>query len=518
MKNDIDLTKTLSTDLVMMFINQDVNSDKKKKAKIGERYYDGEHDIRDYKVYYVNDDNELVEDTDRSNIKISHAFFTELVDQKTQYLLSSDEEFVKSDKPELQSILNEYFGDKFKDELAELVSGASKKGFDYMYCRTNAEGKFEFKYADGMGVIEVRAKDNGNEEDDNDYIIYHYVDTQQTKKGVKEVVKIEVWDKEKTYYYQCTNGITGKVKKGDNGLILDPDAKINPRPHLVYKEGDKYYGNGFDFIPFWRLDNNRKQTSDLKPIKALIDDYDLMSCGLSNNLQDISEGIYVVKGFNGGSLTDLQKNIKTKKIVGVGKEGDVDIRTINIPYQARQAKLDLDEKNIYRFGMGLNTSGLKDANATTNLMIKAAYALLDLKCNKIETKVKSLLWEILKPVLKEINDENKTEYSAKDIYIEFKRETITNDTDNANVELLEAQKKQIEITTILSIASLIPDEIKIELIFEQLDLDYEEYKDAIEEANKEKRIDINSASETLANAPIEGDPIEEEVETTPANE
>lgn len=502
----LNINDSLKPDLILSLINQDMLSEKKKKAKIGDKYYDGEHDIRDYKVFYVDDDGRLVEDTNRSNIKISHPFFTELVDQKTQYLLSGSESFVKSDKPDLQKELDKYFGDDFKDEIAEQITGTSVKGFDYIYARKNEEDRLEFKYADGMGVIEVRAKENGNENDDNDYIIYHYLDTHRTKKGIEEVVKIEVWDKEKTYYYQKKSG---KLRKNETGLMLDPDARINPRPHIVFKEGDKYYGNGFDFIPFWRLDNNRKQTSDLKPIKALIDDYDLMSCGLSNNLQDISEGIYVVKGFSGTNLTELQQNIKAKKIVGVGAEGDVDIRTINIPYDARKTKLDLDEKNIYRFGMGLNTAGLKDTNATTNLMIKAAYALLDLKCNKLETKLKKMIRDLLDVVLKEINDANKSEYTQEDVYIEFERETITNDLDNANVELLEANRRNVEINTLLNLATKLPDETIMELIFEQLDLNYEDYKDLVEEKINEGKVDINAASEELANA-IE-EPIEEEV-------
>ena len=506
---------TLNPDLILSYINQDMLSDKKKKAKIGEKYYEADHDIKEYKVYYFNDEGELIEDTNRSNIKISHPFFTELVDQKAQYLLSGRDSYVKSDNAELQKELDKYFNDDFKDELQELVTGASTKGFDYIYGKKNADDRLEFSYADGMGVVEVRAKDNGNPDDDKDYIIYHYVDTQQTQKGIKEVVKIEVWDKDQTYYYQSLRGITGRVKKGECGLILDPDAKINPRPHVVYKEGDKYYGNGLDFIPFWRLDNNRKQMSDLKPIKALIDDYDLMSCGLSNNLQDISEGVYVVKGFNGNSLTELQQNIKTKKIVGVGKEGDVDIRTINIPYDARRTKLELDEKNIYRFGMGLNTAGLKDTNATTNLAIKAAYALLDLKCNKLESKLKKMLMDILEVVIKEINETNKSDYSIDDVYFDFERETITNDLDNANVEVQEATKRQTEITTLLNIASKLPDEVLMELIFEQLDLNYEDYKDQVEAKIKEGKVDINEASETLVNTELIEEPIEEEIEEVP---
>lgn len=510
----LEVKNTLNPSLILSLINEDMNSSRKKKAKIGQKYYDGEHDIKDYKIYYFDKDGQLVEDTTRSNIKIPHPFFTEIVDQKAQYFLSGKDSFMRSDIPELQEELDYYFGDDFKKELMEQISGSSVKGFDYIYTKKNKEDRLCFEYADGMGVIEVPAKDNGNVDDNNDYVIYWYIDTQRTEKGVKEIVKIEVWDKDKTYYYQKTSGITKKVKKGETGLVLDPEAKINPRPHVVYQEGDKYYGNGFDFIPFWRLDNNRKQISDLKPIKALIDDYDLMSCGLSNNLQDISEGVYVVKGYNGSDLTELQQNIRSKKIVGVGKEGDVDIRTINIPYDARRTKLELDEKNIYRFGMGFNSSQLGDGNIT-NVVIKSRYTLLDLKCNKLEANVKKMLREILEPVLAEINERNKTGYTKQDVYIEFEREVITNEVDNAQIELTEAQKKQTEITTLLNIAAKLPDETLMELIFEQLDLNYEDYKDLIEAKINENRVDINAASEELANAqeePIEEEPVEAPIE------
>ena len=86
------------------------------------------------------------------------------------------------------------------------------------------------------------------------------------------------------------------VQLQEGKLELDKDVEINPRPHITYKKsGDDalyYEGNGgYGFIPFFRLDNNKKQVSGLKAVKDIIDDYDLMACGLSNNLQDISEGI-----------------------------------------------------------------------------------------------------------------------------------------------------------------------------------------------------------------------------------
>ena len=89
---------------------------------------------------------------------------------------------------------------------------------------------------------------------------------------------------------------------------------MNPRPHIVYEKDNEEgkFGDSFDFIPFFRLDANRKQTSHLNPVKALIDDYDLMACGLSNNLQDVSEALYVV-------IVERNGNLKTKPSSRIGR-------------------------------------------------------------------------------------------------------------------------------------------------------------------------------------------------------
>lgn len=103
-----------------------------------------------------------------------------------------------------------------------------------------------------------------------------------------------------------------QVNEGD--IVPDNSAPLNPRPHTIWrKPGDEStYFDGFGFIPFFRLDNGQKQFSGLKTIKGLIDDYDLMSCGLSNNIQDANEVLYVVKGFEGDNLDELMTNIRAK--------------------------------------------------------------------------------------------------------------------------------------------------------------------------------------------------------------
>ena len=81
----------LTIDEISRLIQDDANSPRKQSAKVGSRYYEGKHDILNYKLYYFNANGQLVEDTTRSSIKICHPFFTELVDQCVQYMLSGKE-------------------------------------------------------------------------------------------------------------------------------------------------------------------------------------------------------------------------------------------------------------------------------------------------------------------------------------------------------------------------------------------------------------------------------------------
>ena len=491
----------LTVEEIKTFIDNDAASTKKMFAKTGLRYYEADHDIKNYRMFFVNAEGKLQEETNRSNIKISHPFFTELVDQTVQYMLSGKDGFVKSDNPELQAELDDYFNynEDFLAELYEVLTGTQAKGFEHMYAYKNEENKTAFQCADSIGVVEVKAKET---DDHCEYVIFWYVDT--IGKDNKQIKRIQVWDDKQTHFF---------CQEDDGEIQKDTSVKMNPRPHTTYqKQGDsKIYYKGFGFIPFFRLDNCQKQFSALKPIKALIDDYDLINCGLSNNIQDTNEALYVVKGFQGDNLDELMQNIKTKKHVGVDEDGGVEVHTVDIPYEARKAKLELDEKNIYRFGMGFNSAQLGDGNIT-NIVIKSRYALLDLKCNKLEIRLKQFMRKLLKVVLAEINELNGTDYQQKDVYFNFEREVMTNAADNAQIELTDAQKKQVEITTLLNLATYLDEETLMQNICDILDIDYEEIKDKLP---KQDEADPYAAQSVLdgvqpepAADPVGGDVIE----------
>lgn len=476
----------LKLEEIKRFIEEDKSDSRKFEARTAQRYYEADHDIKNYKLYYYDAEGELVEDKTRSNIKISHPFFTEIVDQAVQYLFSGNTAYARSNDTELQKILNESMNDNddFNSELVDCMTDSKVKGKGYFYAYKDEDGKIRFQCADTLGVIEVRAKDT---EDQCEYVIVYYAERLSKSKQV--ITKIEVWNDKQAWFY---------VQDGNGDIKLDNSVKINPRPHILYTKGIKtdIYYDDFGRIPFFRLENNKKCTSDLNPIKALIDDYDLMSCGLSNNLQDIAEGLYVVSGFQGDDLDEMIKNLKVKKAIGVSKEGNVDIKTINIPYEARKVKLAEDEKNIYRFGMALNSAQIGDGNIT-NVVIKSRYALLDLKCDKFEIKVKQFLRKIVELILNDYNKVHKTDFRSEQVYFEFERNVITNEKDSAEIKRTKAETRRINIEALLKLFDVIDSEEIQKLICEQLDLDYEEIKDKLPDIADNPEDDLNEINKIL---------------------
>lgn len=447
-------------------IDNDKNSSAKEKAREGDRYYNYDHDILKNRIFYIDDNDVVREDKNATNIKIPHPFFTELVDQKVQYLLSNPVE-IEVDDDNFKAYLEEYYDDDFQVFLQEALEGASKKGYEYIFARTNEQDRLCFQVSDSLCTFPIY--------DDNNELkaIVRYYDKDIYREGKNETVTVgEVWDSEKVTFY-----ITDKNKR----FVFDESREMNPRPHVVAKASDgTLLSRSYGTIPFYRLSNNSKEKTDLEPIKALIDDYDLMACFLSNNLQDFADAIYVVKGFMGDDLSKLKQNIKAKKVVGTGADGGVEIQTVDIPVEARKTKLEIDKNAIYKFGMGFDSTQIGDGNIT-NVVIKSRYALLDMKCNKAEVRLRAMLKWINEMIVQDINRRFGTAYKASDIKVNIVRETMINEKDLVEQDKIEAETKQVIIETILSVAARLDDETILKLICEQFELDWEEVQQAIEE-------------------------------------
>lgn len=258
------------------------------------------------------------------------------------------------------------------------------------------------------------------------------------------------------------------------------------------RKNEEVLGKGYGRLPFMVLHNNREKLTDLEPIKDLIDDYDLMACALSNNLIDFDHPIYAVRGFEGDSFDKLVTNLKAKKTVGVGPDGGLDVKTVDIPIEARKEKLRIDKEAIYKFGMGFDSSQTGDGNIT-NVVIKSRYSLLDLKCNKIEVRLRRIIKQMLELIVENINQRYSKAYNTSDIEIIITRDIMANEVDNATIAKTEADTKQVAIQTILDAAHRLDSRTVLELLAGILEIDPDEVEKALDE--EEYRGDLEQDTE-----------------------
>ncbi|NGL84146.1 phage portal protein [Streptococcus equi] len=466
---------------IKSLIDSDRASNLKSKMRQGINYYDSKHDILDYRLFYFDSNDKLKEEKYRANTKISHGFFTELVDQKVQYLLSNPIE-IKTQQEGLQDYLNEYVNEDFQLILQELVEGASQKACEYVFWKLDSTNRLIFKTADALKTIPIY--------DDNlniSQMIYYYEDEIAVDGKNKKVIKAQLWTAEQVFYF---------VSKENNDFVLDDSLEINPSYHKMVRSNTtgELFGKGYGQVPFIKLSNNKREKTDLEPIKGLIDDYDLMACSLSNNLIDFDHPIYAVRGFQGDNLDKLTQNLKTRKTVGVATDGGIDVQTVNIPVEARKTKLSIDKEGIYKFGMGFDSSQSGDGNIT-NVVIKSRYSLLDLKCNKTEIRLRAVIKQMLELIVQNINELHNKAYDTSDIEIIITRDVMANETDNVTIDKIEAETKQILINNIMTAATRLDDRTVLELLADVLQVDADDVEKKLDEQNY--HADFNRQTEVI---------------------
>lgn len=471
-------------------VETDPRTDKKLRAQEGVAYYNYEHDILNNRIFYMDDEGHLKEDTTVSNIKIPHPFFTEQVDQKVNFLLSNPVRF-ETENERLAEEMEDYYNAQFQTVIRDALEGASIKGHEFVFERTTSDDRLAFQVSDSRNTIELT--DNTGK---RAAVVRHY-NRDEERDGKDEVVTIaEVWTENEITYY--------KTEKGGR-FILDRDRDQNPRPHItgttVDADGNEIrIGRSYNEIPFYRLSNNKAETTDLEPIKALIDDYDLMAAFLSNNLQDFADAIYVVKNYPGQSMTELRKNLKSRKMVGVGEHGGLEVQTVKIPTEARELKLNIDKEAIYKFGMAFDSTAAFGSNIS-NVVIRSRYTLLELKANKAENRLRGLLEWINERVVADINRRRNTSYNPKEVTITIDREMMINEEEDAAIKRSAAETQQLEMQTLLAAAARLDSETLLRRICELLELDYEEVAARVEEEdydplpNPDNALELNQPEE-----------------------
>jgi SPP1 family phage portal protein len=429
-------------------IDADYNSQLKKWMRLGENYYNGNHDYQQHKNYYWASEGKQIEAKTRANNLIISSYYTFGEDQKIEYLLGKpptvgvDEPYIEDeDNPtpeekkaikraeKFQTAINKELGRKFVNTLTECAHGASRKAIEWLHFYVNTNSELEFVIVPSQQIIPIYDVQYENRLIQIiRYYEYQLVDTNNKQRVTR--YKVEVWtEKDVTYYAQDYAG----------DFYLDLYYQINPSSHW-YDENEALKtkkAQSWGRLPFVPIYNNSQGTSDLRPIKPLLDAYDKVFSGWANDLDDIKQLILVLKGYNGLSnatksgLTELEYFLQTLYTYGaipVSDNGGVDNLKNEIPVDARERFLKICKEAIFEIGRMVETSKLVGGDIT-NVAIKSHYAGLDMKANAMITLLHESLEEIMYFVVSWMNRRDKTDYDYKDIRFTFNKTMLFNELE-----------------------------------------------------------------------------------------
>lgn len=408
----------MDSEIIKQFLKDDAISPLKRQMEVGERYFNGKHDIcykklNEYTIKDLVTENgqkkyieKTIEIPNKSLVKVAHRYHWKLVKQKRDYTVGKpitityepiiEQELSKEQKKKLKKI-NKKIVDKFWDILGvgfdnflrQTIEDMSNKVFETWYVYYDEQGEFRYTIVESKEIIPIY--DTKTQKRLTDILhTYKIIDNDKKKVYVEWATSENT-----TYYIEEKNEITQTEE-----YLLDV-SRINPEPHWVTQtmfngELVKTEEHSWGKVPYIIIKNNEEMQTDLEPTKNLIDAYDLINSNFINTIEDLKEFIYKINGYGAEDLTELVERIKIMGIVrNNDATGSIDVATIPFPYEARQIILKLLEEKIYEFGRGVNTNRTElIGQAPSGISLEFLYTDLDSKADDCINSLRQALYEL----------------------------------------------------------------------------------------------------------------------------
>lgn len=403
-------------DIIKEYVDEWVMSRQRLMMIKGQQYYNNDNDILQRKRMAIMEDGTLQEDKKLTNSRLNHAFARKLVDQKAQYLFGLPMS-IQCKNEQYTTLLYDYFDKPMLKKLKNICKEAVNKGIAWMQVYIGTDGMLRFKKIPSEQVIPIWV------DDDHESLsaVIRMYDVEEYEGRTKKIVtKVEYWTTEGVTYYTLYNG----------RLILDVERESGA--HFNMSDGEKAQGMNFTRVPFVYFRYNEEERPLLSFVKALVDDYDLLSSDDSNNILDSPNATVVVKGYGGIEAGEFRRNLSVYKTILLdsdpGMETGIDTLTVPINTSDTLAHLEQVRKDLYETGRGVDTQTDKLGNAT-GVALKFVYADLDLDCNGIETEFQSGFETMRFFIDTYLQLVGKGDYSGEQVDFILNRDIIINETE-----------------------------------------------------------------------------------------
>lgn len=439
-------------EILTSFVKEDKDTASYKMAATADRYYCGDHDVKQhtFQLEYISesvvaDDGSQAEATvaytnaNKSDVRTSNPFFWVHVLQKTQYVLGREPSIsvkeTAQDGKAYGNALHDTTDAVFMKLLGEWATAAAKGGKAWIKEYRDPDGRLRqavIPRCNGIPVYDT-AHDKTLVE-----FIYHYVVEVHIGRDKRILRTYAEWWTAKgvTYWYADENEA---FKPDPDRPGVNPHFRtitsVNGADGITQKVTD-VKPKAWERFPFVELLNNEEGLSDLARYKDLIDAYDLIQSQGSNNAMDFNEFFAILQGYGGETASAIVRKLRINQAVNInGTGGNIDLKQLDLAMNGRIDWLKLLRDAIHEFGMAVDIKKADFGSAPSGVSLKFQYTLLDLKANALITQMKSALQQHFWFITQDINKKVAAAYDPTAIDIAFNKSAIMNDTETVSMIL-----------------------------------------------------------------------------------
>lgn len=396
-----------------------MGSNRRKNMIIGEKYYDGKHDILKRKRMVIGTDGELEEIDNLPNNRIVDNQYQKMVDQKNNYLLGQPFS-IQTNNDTYAKLLKDIFNKKFRKLLKNIGEDSLNEGIGWMFIYYDEHGKFTFKRLKGYEVIPVW-KDS--EHTELNYAIRIYVTIKVEKKKKKFIDHVEVYNQDGIYYFTYEGG------------KLIPDSKKPFENYFTITNGKgDVQGYNWTRIPLIPWKYNSKEIPLIKKLKSLQDGLNLIESNFLNQMEeDVRNTILVLVNYDGQNLAQFRKNLAQYGAVKVktidGAAGDLKTLQIEVNSENYKVIIELFKKAIIENARGYDAKDDRLGNNPNQMNIQSIFSDIDLDANGTETEYQAAFEEVLWFVNCHLANTGQGNFENEDVDIIFNRDMLISESE-----------------------------------------------------------------------------------------
>lgn len=454
--------------ILRYIIRKFLNSPEYKEMELVDQYYDYKNkaitdrqkmmmllqekeEIKDGKAI-KNSTPYLAPDLSKANYKVAHGYLFENINHAKSYLVGNPVRLsYKEDKPlandkDAQNILDDILYKYNKWGLFNQTNVVNTQKYIKGWVRVAVDPD-----NGQLKLIPVNSKEVIPFFDDFEKLtclihIYNRLEVEAQPNGaIKEVLYkyAEVFDESYKDVYRSKHNRDYEIFEEDVPLLqkitVFGEDEVNEEGEVV-KAPSKTSNLTWDRIPwvYWKFNSDEQDA--LKPIQCFIDLLDMDLSDLANNIDDVQDVIWILENYAGQSVSQFMEDLKIKKAINVGEDGDARPQTTEIPYEARMKLYEACEKAIYKFGRDINFADRDNLGNASGVALKWSFGPLDQKCDDLEENGKSMIDDLLNLIFTYLNatGQSKYEYDSNDIEIIFDRSMIINEKEQVDMVMASA--------------------------------------------------------------------------------